>query len=82
MFNDLIIIITFTALSGAVGHFIHMSSIPVAEILLAGSFSIIGARGAALFANKADENAMNKIIGLTFVILGLILIVSKRILGL
>lgn len=77
-----VLIMTFTALSGSVGHFIHMSSIPVLEILLAGFFSIIGARGAALFANKADENAMNKIIGLTFVILGLILVVSKRILGL
>ncbi|WP_461206253.1 sulfite exporter TauE/SafE family protein [Clostridium sp. DL1XJH146] len=77
-----VLIMTFTALSGSAGHFIHMSSIPLSEVLLAGFFSIIGAKGAALFANKSDEKSMYKIIGLTFIVLGLILIVSKSLLGL
>lgn len=76
-----VLIMTFTAFSGAMGHFMHMDVIPFTEILVSGAFAIIGARGAALFANKAEESAMYRAVGTTFVSLGIVLVLSKRFLG-
>jgi hypothetical protein len=71
-----VLIMTFIALSGAIGHFIH-TGVPYVEILIAGISSIIGAAVASRFANKASEDKLSKVIGVTFIVLAVVMIVKR-----
>ncbi len=67
-----VLIMTFTALSGAIGHFVVESSIPYLEIVISCIGGLIGAVMAANYANVASEEKLSKAVGISFVLLGLI----------
>ncbi|MBD3388299.1 MAG: TSUP family transporter [Candidatus Altiarchaeales archaeon] len=71
-----VLIMTFIALSGAIGHFIHTGT-PLPEILITGTASIIGAATASKFANKTTDEKLSKTIGITFIALAIIMMMKK-----
>lgn len=74
-----VFIMTFTALTGAISHF-ALGGIPNLEALIICVFStLLGARIAALFANKAEPKVLNQATGVVLTILGLAMIIVKII---
>lgn len=72
-----VFIMTFTALTGACSHFM-MGGIPHFDALLACIIAtFVGARIAALFANKAEPKRLNQATGVVLTILGLAMIIVK-----
>ncbi|MGM0410708.1 MAG: sulfite exporter TauE/SafE family protein [Bacillota bacterium] len=65
-----VLIMTFTALSGAGGHFFFEQSIPYWELAISSSGAFIGAYLAAHYANEISEKKLSKAIGVVFIILG------------
>ena len=67
-----VFIMAFTALTGAVSHFVigGMPDLPVWVLCIA--FTLIWARIAAVFANKAEPKTLNRATGVILVILGVI----------
>lgn len=65
-----VFIMTFTALTGAVSHFVigGMPDVPV--WLLCVLFTLIWARIAAVFANRAEPKTLNRATGIVLVVLG------------
>ena len=67
-----VFIMTFTALTGAVSHF-AIGGIPDITVwLLCIVFTLIWARIAAIFANKATPETLNRATGVILVILGIV----------
>ena len=65
-----VFIMTFTALTGSVSHFM-MGGVPdLLTLCLSVVFTLIWARIAALFANKAEPKVLNRATGVVLVILG------------
>ncbi len=65
-----VFIMTFTAFTGAASHFL-IGGVPDLTVLaLCVVFTLIWARIAALFANKADAKTLNRATGIVLVILG------------
>ena len=74
-----VFIMTFTALTGAISHF-SMSSMPdITVLVLCVLFTLIWARIAAVFANKAAPKTLNRCTGVILIILGLVVMVFKFI---
>ena len=68
-----VFIMTFTALTGAVTHFM-IGGAPVWYIwALCVVFTLLWARIAAVFANKADPKTMNCATGVVLVVLGIVI---------
>ena len=68
-----VFIMTFTALTGAVSHFV-IGGIPDLLILcLCVAFTLIWAQIAAVFANKAEPKTLNQATGVVLVVLGLVI---------
>lgn len=69
-----VFIMAFTAFTGAVSHFmlngIHYVSVLVYCII----FTLIFARIAAIIANKSSEKVMGRIVGITLIILGIVVL--------
>lgn len=68
-----VLIMTFIAFAGAVGHFIHIP-IPLIEIAIASVGAIIGAIMTTLFANKKDEKKVSIIAGIILLVIGMIIL--------
>ena len=67
-----VFIMTFTALTGAVSHF-AIGGAPVWHVwALCVLFTLLWARIAAVFANKADAKTLNRATGIILVILGVV----------
>lgn len=67
-----VFIMTFTALTGAVSHF-AIGGAPVWHVwALCVAFTLLWARIAAVFANKADAKTLNRATGIILVILGVV----------
>lgn len=66
-----VFIMTFTALTGAVSHFTIGGSPDWGIFLLCVVFTLIWARIAAVFANKAKPETLNRATGVVLVVLGL-----------
>lgn len=68
-----VFIMTFTALTGAISHFTigGMPDIPVLVLCIA--FTLLWARIAAVFANKATPKTLNRATGVVLVALGIII---------
>lgn len=66
-----VFIMTFTALTGAASHFMIGGTPDISVLLLCMLFTLIFARAAAKFANKASPLTLNRIVGAVLVILGL-----------
>lgn len=68
-----VFIMTFTALTGAVSHFM-IGGLPNLTVwILCILFTLIWARIAALFANKATPETLNRATGIVLVILGIVI---------
>lgn len=65
-----VFIMTFTALTGSVSHFIMGGTPDVLVMVLCIVFTLIWARIAALFANKASPKTLNRATGVVLVVLG------------
>jgi hypothetical protein len=71
-----VLIMVFTALTGAVGHGLY-GPFPVSAALIGAFGGGIGAWMAARFANLASEEKLGKVIGAFFLVLGIITTVSE-----
>ena len=65
-----VFIMTFTALTGAVSHFWIGGKPDIPVFVLCVIFTLLWARIAAKFANKAEPKTLNRATGLVLVILG------------
>ena len=68
-----VFIMTFTALTGAVSHFVigGLPNIPVWILCIV--FTLLWARIAAVFANRATPEVLNRATGIILVILGIVI---------
>ena len=65
---------TFTAFSGAVSHFAIGGMPDLTVFVLCIVFTLIWARIAAVFANKATPKTLNRVTGVILVILGIVVL--------
>ncbi|MGN0164610.1 MAG: sulfite exporter TauE/SafE family protein [Lachnospiraceae bacterium] len=70
-----VFIMTFTALTGAASHFALGDKPNLLVMTLCIIFTLIWARIAALFANKAEPKTLNRATGIVLVILGIVIMV-------
>ena len=79
-----VFIMTFTALTGSISH-IAIGEIPdMTVMLLCILFTLIWARIAAAFANKAEPKTLNRATGIVLVVLGAVVMgfnIVSRIAG-
>lgn len=68
-----VFIMTFTALTGAVSHFVIGGMPDVTVFVLCVIFTLLWARIAAVFANKATPKTLNRATGVILVILGIVI---------
>ncbi|MCI8387300.1 MAG: sulfite exporter TauE/SafE family protein [Clostridiales bacterium] len=76
-----VLIMTFTAFTGAVSHFALSGAPDIPILILCVLFTLIFARLAALFANKAEPKTLNRLTGVVLVILGIAVFAFKLIGG-
>ena len=74
-----VFIMTFTALTGAVSHFAIGGMPDVSILLLCVVFTLLWARIAAVFANRATTKTLNRVTGVILVILGLVIMVFSKL---
>ena len=72
-----VFIMTFTALTGSVSHFVIGGAPNTLVFALCVIFTLIWARIAAVFANKAAPKTLNRATGIVFVVLGLVIMGFK-----
>jgi uncharacterized membrane protein YfcA len=72
-----VFIMTFTALTGSVSHFSFGDSPNLLIMVLCILFTLIWARIAAVFANKAKPETLNRAVGVVLVILGVVILVFE-----
>ena len=65
-----VLIMTFTALTGAVSHFVIGGAPDITALVLCVVFTLIWARMAAVFANRAEPRTLNRATGIVLVVLG------------
>lgn len=68
-----VFIMTFTALTGAVSHFVIGGMPNILILILCIVFTLVWARIAAVFANKAEPKTLNRVTGIILVILGAVI---------
>ena len=68
-----VFIMTFTALTGAISHFAIGGLPDVLVWVLCVSFTLVWARIAAVFANKAAPKTLNRATGVVLVVLGAVI---------
>ena len=69
-----VFIMTFTALTGALSHFAIGGSPDWLVFILCVIFTLLWARIAALFANKAEPKTLNRVTGVILVVLGVLIL--------
>ncbi len=74
-----VFIMTFTALTGAVSHFVIGNTPDIFVLVLSIAFTFVWARIAALIANKAEAKALNRYTGVVLVILGIVIFIFESI---
>ena len=75
-----VFIMTFTALTGALSHF-YLGGMPDISVLIMCVIStLVFARIAAVFANKATPKTLNRALGVVLTVLGLVIIIVKYLL--
>ena len=68
-----VFIMTFTALTGAVSHFVIGGIPDILTWVLCVLFTLLWARIAAVFANKAQPKTLNRATGVVLVVLGAVI---------
>ncbi|MBQ9748476.1 MAG: sulfite exporter TauE/SafE family protein [Clostridia bacterium] len=75
-----VFIMTFTAFTGALSHFVIDGGLPdLWALLICVVFTLVGARVAALFANRASPRVMNRATGVVLTVLGAAMIIVRLI---
>lgn len=69
-----VFIMTFTALAGSVSHFAIGGMPDIASLVLCVVFTLIWARIAAKFANKASAKTLNRATGVILLVLGIVVL--------
>lgn len=69
-----VFIMTFTALTGAVSHFVIGGQPDWLVFALCVIFTLLWARIAAVFANKASPKTLNRVTGIILVVLGVVIL--------
>lgn len=72
-----VFIMSFTALTGAVSHFAIDGPPDWTALIVCVAATLVGALGAARFANKADTKLLNRITGVVLAALGLAMVLVK-----
>ena len=72
-----VFIMTFTALTGAVSHFAIGGAPELPVLVLCVLFTLLWARIAAVFANKAQPKTLNRATGVVLVVLGIVIMGFK-----
>lgn len=72
-----VFIMTFTAFTGAVSHMLIGGVPDVPALVICVIATLAGARGSALFANKADAATLNRITGVVLAALGAVMLVVR-----
>lgn len=72
-----VFIMTFTALTGAISHFSFGDTPDMTIMLLCILFTFIWARIAAVFANKAKPETLNRAVGIVLIVLGVVILGSN-----
>ena len=72
-----VFIMTFTALTGAVSHFVIGGLPDILVWVLCVIFTLVWARIAAVFANKAEPKTLNRATGVVLVVLGAVIMGFK-----
>lgn len=76
-----VFIMTFTALTGAVSHFAIGGAPDLFVWVACVVFTLLWARIAAVFANKAEPKTLNRVTGVILVILGAAVLFTSRLTG-
>lgn len=74
-----VFIMTFTALTGSVSHFAIGGAPDWTILVLCVAFTLLWARIAARFANKADAKTLNRVTGVILVVLGAAVLIVNSI---
>ena len=74
-----VFIMTFTALTGAVSHFVIGGAPDWTVFFLCVFFTLLWARIAAVFANKAEPRTLNRATGIVLVILGIVVMLFSLV---
>lgn len=69
-----VFIMSFTALTGAVSHFAIGGAPDLYCLILCVAFTLLWARIAALFANKASAKTLNRTVGVVLTVLGVVIL--------
>ena len=69
-----VFIMAFTALTGAVSHFVIGGMPNLLVLILCMAFTLIWARIAAVIANKATPKTLNRATGVVLVVLGVVVL--------
>lgn len=72
-----VFIMAFTAFTGAASHMVIGGFPDVTALIVCVAATLAGARGSALFANKAAPEKLNRITGIVLAVLGLAMIIVK-----
>ena len=72
-----VFIMTFTALTGAVSHFSFGDTPDILIMALCIIFTFIWARIAAVFANKAKPETLNRVVGVVLTLLGVVILLFR-----
>lgn len=73
-----VFIMSFTAFTGAVSHFSISGRLPdMPALILCILFTLLGARAASLFANKAPARTLNRATGIVLTVLGAAMVLVK-----
>ena len=72
-----VFIMTFTALTGAVSHFMIGGMPDLTILFLCIVFTFLWARVAAVSANKADQQVLNRVTGVVLVVIGIAVLIMS-----
>ena len=75
MMGTSVFIMTFTAFTGAVSHVAIGGGLDVFALTVCVVVTLLGARIAAVFANRASAKALNRVTGVVLTILGAVMVV-------
>lgn len=75
-----VFIMTFSAFTGAASHFLIGGMPDRTALIVCIIATLVGARIAALFANKADSKTLNRVTGIVLAVLGSAMIIVKYVL--
>ncbi|MDY6986401.1 MAG: sulfite exporter TauE/SafE family protein [Candidatus Thermoplasmatota archaeon] len=75
-----VMIMTFTALSGLIGHALY-APVPIGLLIFSWVGGATGAAMAATYANRVSEDQLSKVAGACFVVLGALMTIDQLITG-